>query len=78
MGHLVASVLTHSLSSLRYTVESLFGATVLGEDVFCGGGPDEWLWVLISMFDPVCDRLFGFINGVEGSSPDALARDFGK
>jgi hypothetical protein len=38
---------------------------VLGEDGFSGGGPDEWLWVLISMFDPICDRLFEFINGVE-------------
>jgi len=73
-----ASFLTHSFASRFCDGERFFGSAVLCEDGFGAGGPPEGLWVLVSMLDPVVNRGLEFGDVVEGSSPDALASDFGE
>ena len=51
---------------------------MLCQDGFGAGSPFEGLWVLVSMLDPVVNRGLEFGDVVEGSSADALARDFGE
>ena len=72
------SVLTHSFASRFCDGERFFGSAVLCEDGFGAGGPPEGLWVLVSMLDPVVNRGLELGDVVEGSSPDALASDFGE
>src|SRR5450432_357505 len=72
------SVLTHSFASRFCDGERFFGAAVLYKDGFGAGGPLEGLWVLVSMLDPLVNRGLEFGDVVEGSSPDALASDFGE
>ena len=73
-----ANVLTHSFASRFCDCEGFFGSAVLCEDGFGAGGPLEGFWVLVSMLDPVVNRGLEFGDVVEGSSPDALASDFGE
>src|ERR1700726_996707 len=72
------SVLTHSFASRFCDGERFFGSAVLCEDGFGASGPLEGLWVLVSMLDPLVNRGLEFGDVVEGSSPDALASDFGE
>src|ERR1700754_4283349 len=75
---LAPSVLTHSFASHFCDCEGFFGSAVLGEDGFGAGSPLEGFWVLVSMLDPVANRGLEFGDVIEGSSPDALASDFGE
>src|SRR5712664_3797237 len=78
LPNLMASVLTHSFASRFCDGQRFFGSAVLCEDGFGAGGPLEGLWVLVSMLDPLVNRGLEFGDVVEGSSPDALASDFGE